>query len=65
MKHLLIFMKKNVRSVLEYASVVWSSSITKKNTAQIERVQKAAFAIVQTVCVLSTSLCCAQYGYAL
>ena len=45
-KALLDIYTKNVRSVLEYASVVWSSSITKKNTAQIERVQKAAFAIV-------------------
>ena len=37
---------KNVRSVLEYASVVWHSGLTKKNTAQIERVQKAVFAII-------------------
>ena len=37
---------KNVRSVVEYSSVVWGSSLTLKNTAQIERVQKAVFAIV-------------------
>ena len=37
---------KNVRSVLEYAAVVWHSSLTSKNTIQIERVQKAAFAII-------------------
>ena len=37
---------KNVRSVVEYASVVWHSALTKKNTAQIERVQKAVFAII-------------------
>ena len=37
---------KNVRSVLEFSAVVWHSSLTKKNTAQIERVQKAVFAII-------------------
>ena len=37
---------KNVRSVVEYASVVWNSGLTKKNTAQIERVQKVVFAII-------------------
>ena len=45
-KAMLDIYTKNVRSVLEYASVVWSSSITRKNMAQIERVQKAAFAII-------------------
>ena len=45
-KALLDIYTKNVRSVLEYASVVWCSSITRKNMAQIERVQKAVFAII-------------------
>ena len=48
-----------MRSVLEYASVVWSSSITKKNTAQIERVQKAAFAIVLDKQYVSYQQACA------
>ena len=45
-KALLDIYAKNVRSVLEYAAVVWHSSLTSQNTAQIERVQKAAFAII-------------------
>ena len=37
---------KQVRSVLEYASVVWSSSLTQENITSIERVQKSAFAVI-------------------
>ena len=37
---------KHVRSVVEFAAVVWHSGLTKDNTEQIERVQKAAFAII-------------------
>ena len=35
-----------MRSVLEFSAVVWHSSLTKTNTAQIERVQKAVCAII-------------------
>ena len=38
--------EKQVRSILEFAAVVWHPGLTKKNTAQIERVQKSAFAII-------------------
>ena len=34
------------RSVLEYCAPVWAGSITKKNTQNIERVQKNAFKII-------------------
>ena len=45
-KALLDIYMKNVRSVLEFSAVVWNSSLTLKNIAQIERVQKAVFAII-------------------
>ena len=37
---------KQVRSVLEYASVVLNSSLTKENITNIEWVQKSAFAVM-------------------
>ena len=37
---------KHVRSVLEFAAVVWNSSLTKENIMTIERVQKSAFAVI-------------------
>ena len=37
---------KHVRSVVEFAAVVRHAGLTKENTEQIERVQKAAFAII-------------------
>ena len=37
---------KHVRSVAEFAAVVWHAGLTKENTEQIERIQKAAFAII-------------------
>ena len=37
---------KHVRSVLEFAAVVWSSSLTKENSMTIERVQKSAFSVI-------------------
>ena len=37
---------KHVRSVVEFAAVVWSSSLTKEDIGSIERVQKCAFAII-------------------
>ena len=37
---------KHVRSVVEFASVVWHSSLTQENTTAIERVQKSAFAVI-------------------
>ena len=38
--------KKEIRSLLEYAVPVWHSSITVKQSNQIERVQKEAFRII-------------------
>ena len=38
--------KKEIRSILEYAVPVWHSSITCKQSAQIESVQKLAFRII-------------------
>ena len=37
---------KQVRSILEYAAVVWHAGLTQLNTSDIERVQKCAFAII-------------------
>ena len=37
---------KHVRSVLEFAAVVWNSSLTKENITTIERVQKCAFSVI-------------------
>ena len=37
---------KKVRSVLEMAVPVWHAALTKSDTAQIERVQKAALRII-------------------
>ena len=37
---------KHVRSILEYAAVVWHAGLTQINTVDIERVQKAALSII-------------------
>ena len=37
---------KHVRSILEYAAVVWHAGLTQINSADIERVQKAALSII-------------------
>ena len=37
---------QHVRSILEYASVVWHSGLTQENQANIERVQKCALSII-------------------
>ena len=37
---------KQVRSVLEFAAVVWHPGLTQNNTVDIERVQKSALAII-------------------
>ena len=37
---------KEVRSILEYAATVWHSSISRKQTSEIEAVQKLAFRII-------------------
>ena len=37
---------QQVRSILEYAAVVWHSGLTIENKANIERVQKSALAII-------------------
>ena len=38
--------EKQIRSILEFACAVWTSRLTKDEVNQIERVQKAAFAII-------------------
>ena len=38
--------EKQIRCILEYASPVWTGGLTKNEVNQIERVQKAAFAII-------------------
>ena len=45
-EELIDFYSKQIRSVLEYAAVVWHSGLTVANTTSIERVQKAALAII-------------------
>ena len=37
---------KQIRSILEFAAVVWHSGLTQLNSADIERVQKCAFSII-------------------
>ena len=37
---------KHVRSVLEFAVVVWNSSLTQDNVITIERVQKCALSVI-------------------
>ena len=37
---------KQIRSALEYAAVVWHAGLTQINTADIERIQKTACAII-------------------
>ena len=37
---------KQVRSVVEFAAVVWTSGLTLENSIQIERVQKSAFSVI-------------------
>ena len=37
---------KQIRSILEYAAVVWNAGLKKENITKIERVQKSAFAII-------------------
>ena len=38
--------EKHIRSILEYASPVWSPMLTLENINQLERVQKCVFAII-------------------
>ena len=40
--HLMHIFQSQVRSVLEYCSTVWHSSLTKSDSKDIERIQKAA-----------------------
>ena len=37
---------KQIRSVLEFASVVWTAGLTKENITQIERVQKSVLGVI-------------------
>ena len=43
---LLDIYNKQIRSVLEFGSVVWNSGLTQDNVTQIERVQKSAFGVI-------------------
>ena len=43
---LLDIYEKQIRCILEFAAAVWTSGITNDEEKQIERVQKAAFAII-------------------
>jgi hypothetical protein len=45
-KELLDVYTKQIRSVLEYAAVVWHPGLTVNNSTSIERVQKACLAII-------------------
>ena len=38
--------KMFIRSILEYSAVLWHSSLTEKNTSDIERIQKTAVKII-------------------
>ena len=44
--HIMHIFKFQVRSVLEYCSTVWHSSLTKSDSKDIERIQKAAVKII-------------------
>ena len=44
--HLIHIFKSQVRGVLEYCSTVWHSSLTKADSDDIERVQKAAVRLI-------------------
>ena len=45
-EQLLDVYNKQIRSILEFAAVVWHAGLTRENENKIERVQKSAFAIV-------------------
>ena len=57
-KTLIDVYSKHVRSVVEFAAVVWTSGLTKDEITQIERVQKCAFAIVLCQDYLSYNNAC-------
>ena len=43
----LVYLYKTfIRSVLEYSSVVWHSSLSKSNISDIERIQKSAVKVI-------------------
>ena len=46
MDELLDVYEKQIRSILEFASPVWTSGLSNDEINQIERVQKAAFSII-------------------
>ena len=45
-KTLLDLYIKQIRSILEYAALVWQPGLYKMNVEELERVQKSAFAII-------------------
>ena len=49
---------KEIRSILEYAVPVWHSSITKKQSSEIESVQKLSFKIILGPAYLSYRNAC-------
>ena len=53
---------KEVRSLLEYAVPVWHSGLTKKQTNQIEKIQKIAFKIILGDDYISYDVACTLLG---
>ena len=49
---------KEVRSILEHAVPVWHSGLTKKQTDQIEKVQKTAFKIILDISYTNYETAC-------
>ena len=37
---------KQIRTVVEFAAVLWNAGLTQENTSQIERVQKSALCVI-------------------
>ena len=53
---------KEVRSLLELAVPVWHSGLTKHQSAQIERIQKAALHIILDDSYISYEVACTLFG---
>ena len=54
--------QKEVRSILEYAAPVWHSGLTRKQTSEIEAVQKLAFKIILGPLYSTYQSACTQFG---
>ena len=55
---------KEIRSLLEYAAPVWHSSITKKQSAKIEAIQKHAFRLILSDRYQNYNHACTHFGVA-